>query len=64
MLLETGGHRLWTPASGSWHLFTCEILVQSLQENEVMILRLGRHRPCCRLSETLGCMASCWFSLL
>lgn len=27
MLLETGGHVLWTPASSSWHLLTCEILV-------------------------------------
>lgn len=60
MLAEMGGHSLWIPASRCWHLFTPEILVLypilSLLENEVMTLRLGRPRLCCRLSETLGWM--------
>ena len=60
MLVEMGGHSLWIPASRCWHLFTHEILVLypilSLVENEVMTLRLGRPRLCCRISETLGWM--------
>lgn len=58
MLVEIGWPMI--PVSGCLHLFTHEILVLypilSLLENEVMTLRLGRPRLCCRLSEILGWM--------
>lgn len=69
MLLQTGGHSLWTPASRSWHLFTHEILVLYLfchyWEMGLRPLDLGGTDSAAdSLRLWGGCMASCWFSLL